>query len=269
MWRKGPDAVSILNTFPSGPSVFSANQFDFHAQSGVDASLAYDNGCGKGMELRYFWMDEFSDDQGPVPGLNEISTFPKLGVISNALVRYESSLQSIEALRRRSIGRLNVNYGFRYANLTETLTIGNAFVPNVLPFRAQNDLYGSQIGVDGPIWDRGGRFRLNGFAKTGIYWNDASATTTLNNPGVQQVQSGANSNTAALLSECGLSASYDIWRNLSLTAGYQFLFLDGVALGADQVPNTGAIAPGVVGPVKVDKNSLYYHGFNVGVEWRR
>lgn len=65
-------------------------------------------------------------------------------------------------------------------------------------------------------------------------------------------------------------ANYDITCNLSARIGYQLLYLDGVALAADQVPNTGELfaLPGTVPVNAHGGNSVLYHGVNVGMEYR-
>ena len=105
-----------------------------------------------------------------------------------------------------------------------------------------------------------------------MYYNDLDASATLVIPNVPANGGmGRNSDSAAaFVGELGLTASYDIRCNLSLRAGYQLLFLDGVALAADQVPNTGDLIGNNNTPVNVHTgNSLFFHGLHVGLEYRR
>ena len=111
--------------------------------------------------------------------------------------------------------------------------------------------------------------RVDADIKVGVYLNQADAASSAG--GILLDSSGRNDETsAAFLGELGLDAVYDVSCCLSLRAGYQLLFVAGVALAADQVPNTGNLAAGSPNvPVSVDSSSLLYHGLNVGVEYRR
>ena len=74
----------------------------------------------------------------------------------------------------------------------------------------------------------------------------------------------------SFVAEFGVYGTYDITCNLSVRGGYQLMYLDGVALAADQVPNTGDLdaAPGTVAVNAHGGNSLFYHGLNAGLEYR-
>jgi len=274
MWRQriGSD-FAVLEDLSDNP-VFNDSQFDFEGKSGIDTSLAWDNGCGRGVEFRYLWVDDFVSDQtmffAPItrPATNPNTIAGGSGYDWN--VRYKSEIQSLELLGRQGCGKIQLTYGFRYVDLDETLGLDAIGSPsNHYSFAAKNNLYGFQLGLDGPLWDNCCGLRVEGFAKAGIYLNDAdvSSQRALQH-GPIDASGNNNESAAAFVGELGLTASYDVSCWLTLRAGYQLLLLDGVALAADQVSTTGALESGTNVPVSVSKNSLLYHGLHAGLEAR-
>ena len=69
MWRErtGSD-FAILETSADAPA-YTASQFDFDGESGIDVSLARDNGYGKGFDVRYLWIAPYASDH--------VSRFPQ------------------------------------------------------------------------------------------------------------------------------------------------------------------------------------------------
>ena len=122
--------------------------------------------------------------------------------------------------------------------------------------------------MDGPIWN-GRRFGVDGLFKAGIYGNDVDVSS-LADDGLNDLPLGRGSNStssAAFLAEWGLTASYKVSNCLSLRGGYQGIVLDGVALAADQVPNSGDLVPiGLNVPVSVSRSTLVFHGLTAGIE---
>ena len=267
LWREDPGDFPALRNLNGAPSFF-ASQFDFDPEPGVDASLVYEDCCGRGVELRYFWVDDFAADavfSNPANDPQAPATDPPTTLVSRGLwlFHYASELQSVELLERRCCGMLNFSYGFRYVELDETLVYDPTVAIDDFFFASRNDLYGLQLGVDGLLWSNCCGLRVDGLAKAGVYYNDADASALI---GVNAVSD--RESRAAFVGELGLTARYDIRCDLALRAGYQLLFFDGVSLAADQVPATGNL--GNFGTaIRVDSSSLLYHGLHVGLEYRR
>ncbi len=268
LWREttGSD-FPILETIGNVP-VYTSGQFDFDPESGFDISATYNNGCDRGFDIRYMWLAPYTSRQAVfIAPQTRPATDPDTSLsIPNETwdIRYESRVQSVELLRRCECDRVDFTYGFRYINLDEALQLRASNVVN-FTYGADNDLYGFQLGTDGTFWDNGCNFRLGGFAKAGIYANDRQVTSDTPFFG-RRVD--ANDTDVAFVGELGLHAQYDVTCCLSFQAGYQLLFLDGVALAANQVPNNGDMLDNPR-PVNVSNASLLYHGLRVGLEYRR
>ena len=269
--------------FPTGPlmPIYTATRFDFDSSPGLDLSIIRDLGCGRGVELRYLGVEDFASDETPrfdttlMPATNPMTnTGSNPGTSTN--VHYESKLWSLELLGRRNCGWLHWLYGFRYFSLDERF---NTSLISILPtrtaFQTQNDLFGFQLGTEACLWRNCGGLHVDGITKAGIYLNHAEAMVSATSVGSPRFNrfGRARDDRAAFVGELGVVAQYDVSCSLSVRCGYQLLLLDGVALGADQVPSTGEVSLGgiPITPIDlgVDRSSLLFHGFNVGLEYRR
>ena len=123
---------------------------------------------------------------------------------------------------------------FQVGMLSLDLPAGN--YPPFWNTSTANNLFGVQIGVDGKILEFG-RFSLNGVIKIGLFDNYAEQSTGVSLQKVVQ-PSQATTNHAAFASEADLQVKYQLTKGLALKAGYEMLWLDGVALAPGQIQET-------------------------------
>lgn len=165
--------------------------------------------------------------------------------------------------------------GFRWVNLSEDLA-GALSPPTIStepPFwntTTSNNLFGFQIGANGKVLQRG-RFSIDGLIKAGIYDNNAEQTTAVSVIAKQVSTASASTNHAAFVGETGLQCSYQVTRALSLKAGYQLIWLEGVALAPGQIQETYTttkIFDNSVQALGINCSSgVFYHGATVGLEY--
>ena len=137
--------------------------------------------------------------------------------------------------------------------------------------RAKNSLTGFQVGGD--LWTcivPGISF--GGELKAGVYGNYSQQGThivaTTTDPVYTNVLDESDSGgIASFVGEGTISLVYRTSPNWSLRGGYNFLYLDGVALAPENfnasVPfSTARTAPGVH-----NTGNTFYHGFTAGLEW--
>ena len=163
--------------------------------------------------------------------------------------------------------------GFRWVNLGEKL-VGALEPPTIRtepPFwdtTTNNNLYGLQVGADWKIWQRG-RFSIDGLAKAGIYDDNAEETTAVSVIAKQVRQASTSTNHAAFVGETGLQCTYQVTERLLLKAGYEAIWLEGVALAPGQVQETYCVVlPMSVQAMGVNCNSgVFYHGATAGLEY--
>ena len=137
-----------------------------------------------------------------------------------------------------SLPRVTVLAGFRWLELREDLQ--GTLVPPTFSWEppfwntdTRNNLYGFQIGADGKLFDYG-RFSINGLVKAGIYDNQADQLTEVSIFKVAR-PSFASTNHAAFVGEIDLQCKYQVTKRLSLKAGYEAIWLEGVALAPGQI----------------------------------
>ncbi len=99
-----------------------------------------------------------------------------------------------------------------------------------------NNLYGVQVGVDGKMLELG-RLSLDGLMKIGLFDNNAGQSTGVSLKKTVYPAT-ATTNRAAFASEAGVQVKYQISDSLALKAGYEALWLDGVALAPGQIQET-------------------------------
>lgn len=129
-----------------------------------------------------------------------------------------------------------------------------------------NNLYGLQIGVDGKIFERG-RLSIEGLVKVGGYWNNAEESTGVSIFKVVR-PSSASTDHAAFVGEAGLQCKYQIIRGLALKAGYEALWIEGVALAPGQIQETYTTSPDIVSALGVNSGSnVLFHGATAGLEY--
>ena len=162
--------------------------------------------------------------------------------------------------------------GFRYLNLNQRLnisaqrTVAGAVEEGTYNIRTTNNLYGAQLGAR--LRRTSGRlgWEAGGFA--GIFGNDASQTQSVtdfpNFPLRPTVSSSGGR--VSFVGGANLSALYSLTNVWNLRAGYNVLWIEGVALAPDQLDFNFATAPS--GNQLHSGGGMFLHGVNVGLEGR-
>jgi hypothetical protein len=239
--------------------------------------------CGYDLELSYFQIDGWNNDTTVEPDNHWlVMSCPGFLQTNQGFTQamawdYGTRLYNAELNARWNPANLDwpvtMLVGFRWLDLRENLV--GALQPPTFSWEPPfwngttiNNLYGFQIGADGKLLDRG-RFSIEGLVKGGIYDNEAEATT-----GVsvihKQVRTGYDStNQAAFVGETGLQCKYQVTRGLVLKAGYEVIWLEGVALAPGQIQDTFVTtSPKSVQSLGVNCSSgVFYHGATAGLEY--
>jgi len=254
MNRIGNKSTTILPRLRNGngalvgsADVLNSNDFDFGFAAGPRLSLVrhtqyYD--C----EVVYFGIDGWSDVRIVPQSLNPASPL---------LFDWSSKLYNVELnVRWNPCCEVAVLAGFRWAELREDFRGGRFFNPDFIPIgdtETTNDLYGFQLGADARLWQYG-CFSISGLCKAGIYLNHANQTSDFTlAPNIFS----ASTNHTAFLGEAGLQARYQFTQRFAARAGYELLWLDGVAIAPAQTHNLLGID---------SKNTVFYHGATAGLE---
>ncbi len=293
----GPEAFSSRQ-FQQGLSAGPKIALTYHGESGYGAELYYfsifnqsaSNATGPDTPADWLVMK--------APGVFwQTQDFPYQAMVW----RNVTNLYSAEANGRLALSsRVTVLAGFRWLQLNDSLqgtlspadrtapiwkqscSVSNCTLTDVAqappggpagtypPFwntSTRNNLYGFQIGVDGTIVEYG-RFSIGGQIKVGLFDNNARQSTEVSLEKVVYPTS-ATADHPAFVSDAGLQLKYRVGNGLALQAGYEALWLAGVALAPGQIQEiltTGASAPVHARGVKAGSN-VFFHGLTAGVSY--
>lgn len=162
--------------------------------------------------------------------------------------------------------------GFRYLNLNEQLnisaqrTVAGALEEGAYNVRTANHLYGGQLGAS--FRRSQGRFGWDATGFGGIFSNQARQTQSVTDFPNFPLRPPVSTSAAGLafvggINLSGLYALTDVW---NLRAGYNVLWIEGLALAPDQLDFNFAAAAG--GNQLNNSGGMFLHGFNVGLEAR-
>jgi hypothetical protein len=278
---------------PGAPVLTLGNIENAVAQPGLRAFVGYRIAGTTAIELGYFGLQSW-DRSGGIPAFDPpFANSPYLGssiIYGNKSfdtgisARYSSEIHNAEVNLRHGFGGSTWNasglVGFRYFNLSEQLTLtGLQTFPNIVPgpppppsqtireqtrVTADNNLFGAQIGAElGRMWFNN-RFGLSANGKVGIFANNANeyttngATLVTGGSGTTVLAAGRGGTDFASLYEGGITATVRLTSRITIRAGYQALFVQGLTLAPTQLALTGtaiqkssALVPGAFTPMGV------------------
>ncbi len=294
--RLGSTGQTLVSTYPphtplvpgTGIERLNSNDLNQGFAGGPRLGLIRHGDGGYDLEFSYFQIDGWSSSAtiapnyvpgpiGPPPnwlvftspgGFLQLTDSPQQCMAWTYATRlYNAELN----VRWNPYGNLTMLAGFRWVNLRENLvgTLTPLSFSTEPPFwntTTTNNLYGFQIGADGKIFERG-RFSIGGLAKAGIFDDNADESTGVSTE--KRVRpSSASTNHAAFVGETGLQCRYQVTERLTLKAGYEAIWLEGVALAPGQIQETYLTSPTTVQAVGVNCNGgAFYHGATAGLEY--
>lgn len=280
--RDDPDGVDFATLGENGPVVLSSEDIDFEEEafSRFVIGVPLSDCCA--IEATYFGLDEFRDEVVATsnPG-NIFSVFSDFEGLGFGDVE-ASSLQSLEYVSRLNNAELNfLHYlpghcnhkygllaGLRYFKLEEALDYNTLSLTDqsFTRVRTDNDLMGMQLGAI-YSYQVSCKFSIGLEAKAGVYVNEAEQSTVSDATVRGTFDEKVEDDNIALVSDGGLTGTYDVCSWLSLRGGYHVLFVSDVAL-ADENFNTTRPAS-VRRLAELDtEGDVFYHGATAGAEIR-
>jgi hypothetical protein len=156
--------------------------------------------------------------------------------------------------------------GARYLRLSEDLVYTTASTEGGMLYRLKtdNDLVGAQIGTELFICLTP-RFKLGGEIEAGVYGTHSNQRTNVWCTSCAPLRERDSEGDVAFIGEAGVMAIFRATPRLTGRAGYQVLFIDGVALAAE---NFNTASPFSVRNSFLDNTgNVTFHGATVGFEW--
>jgi hypothetical protein len=288
--RIGSVAYPLVETVPADqspdtyPGAEALNAADLHQgfSGGPRLDLIHHGDQDADLEVVYFQIDGWDGYRGIGPTPDDWLVMKAPGGFVQTQDNkaeqfmawgYTSRLYNAEVNARwEHWRRVTLLAGFRWVNLTEGL-LGTMPPERTVPFwntQTKNNLYGLQIGAEAKLLERG-RFSIACIEKAGLFDNHAEETTTASIYRILFGESDATDH-LAFVGEIGVQCKYQITPRLSLRAGYEALWLQGVALAPGQIAQTvthhGGHLPQEISlqPLGVACGSgVLYHGATAGL----
>jgi len=262
---------------PSDPDrYFDRASFEFDYELGMDVSLTRRVGIRYDVEARYLrvdgWKAEVTGSIASAAGL-VVESDPQLFLVHERDINayYSSQFESMEVnLRRHFNHRLILLIGARYVDIDDRFRARLTAPPpdtevGIYDTTTDNRLFGLQLGGEAALWDCG-RLRIDNIVKAGVYLNDCGAQDTVLDDSATGVFPASDAEgQVSFLGEVGLYGVYRLTDNLSIRAGYQVMWIQGVALATDQMAVTDFVAEDGIDV----GGGLFYHGGMAGVEFVR
>lgn len=263
--RSTPSNDTIVSSNPTGTQFMGGGAFDFGWSAGVDATIGARIFGNDSLEARFMYSKMDADYSFVSPGsfIGVGFTGPG-GITFNS--EYETELTNWEVNWRHHFNeRLSVLGGFRSITIDDTMStvLSSAGASSI--YDAANDMLGAQVGAQFSFFEQSNPFQLDVVGKVGIFSNKSSAGTQefFNNNFIFGYQSGSvrETNYAA---ELGVSAGYEIFKNFSVTGGYQLLWVNDVALASNAAG--GSLVNPALLTTNVYRDDILFHGFNLGLK---
>jgi hypothetical protein len=282
LWQGNAQSLPLFLD-STGDVGLNAQSLQTETGAGARVGLIRRLGYSHAIEGNYFQARPFSAE-GRAPesgGPYELTNTGDLSFndIAKASVTTGGWIQSAEINLRKQETWSPITWlaGFRWVELNSQASIDYDFT-NPDPFgsgdidtNVGNNLYGAQFGADMLFWNAGGRWRINGIGKAGIFYNSASFQRSTAGFFYQDGTPfpigtvAATADQTAFFGEVGLNSTYWITNWLAWRAGYTVMWAAGVAVAAEQFP-LNSFGDGTA---SINTNgSVLLHGVTTGIEAR-
>ncbi len=259
-----------------GPTLLSSGDAGLGTQYGPQITFGVLNEDCRGWELTYFGLfggggsaTALGDNDLAIPGVLGLASYDFFA--SNQMtVTTSGELHSFEVNRIRRICDWTVLGGFRYFRLEDALNI-RAGDPDTsgsdYHIDAVNNLFGVQAGLR-----RSGQINCLGWdvsGKAGLFGNSATQNQFVtdfpnpNPPYYLRDPLHSSASNVAFVGELNLGVSYQLTERLAARAGYKLLWVEGVALAANQLDFD---YPGSTSASVANGGGVFLHGAFAGLE---
>lgn len=275
--RSSPDSVPLIRNQGTGDVLLNAQDMDYGWGGFPYVRLGQMCGCN-GWDVGYFGGDPWQDDRQAGGEISPVFVGAGLVVGSTAPfavfnVSTGTELHTVDINYRRVIGpNSTLVAGFRWLELSDSIDISRSqdgVTEPILHTDTNNQLYGFQLGLDTLLWRSSHRWSVYSSLRGALMANHADQTSS--SPYVTGVPGfvdyvTATDDTTGFFGGLGLLGQYRLTSACSLVAGYQFFWLESVALAPSQIRVTDFQVPGTA---TVDTSSgLFLNGATIGLNYQ-
>jgi opacity protein-like surface antigen len=232
---------------PESWGLIGAGGLDLGWAPGMDTSIILQRERF-GVELRYLGLHQWSDKES-ASFSSAVAAFDiyQSAKFKSRLHNAELNLHWWPCICENGNDRFNLLAGFRWLRLTDTFSIlqslsGETSVVMEENLSCRNQFWGGQVGAEGLLYgkrDQG--FSIDGVVKAGLFANDIN-----NHVRGYSIPGGSGSirwdrNKTSFIGEVGLNANYAFTKNIAMTLGYEFLYLNKVAVPVNNFGSTQSV----------------------------
>lgn len=265
IWSAGVDAIFLDRSRPDDTTqlvrcncpngevlFFSPDKYDTGIAAAPRFRLFRHQPGHAGLEVTYYNIDSWNDSRHFGGDITVLGTNIGTGT---AIATYDSRLQNLSAAVVCDHNCwTKLVYGFRWISLEEESCVcgtGNLATINHA-VRTTNDLYGGTIGFRRLLLDYGGCLTVDSALNSGVAGNNIGRRTLgYNDP-------PGDSSGVSYIGDLEFQANFEVTSCWTITAGYQLLWLTGLASAPEQYGTTG-------NNFINNGETVFFHGANVGV----
>jgi len=258
-------------TAAPGAPVFAMSDLAMNFQPGMRIVTGWRQDSQRAFEVSYFGIFNWHDS-AVVQGNNNLALPGDLGLASQDFfaddemrLSYRSQLNNAEANIIGTDGNFSLIGGFRYLSLYEKFNIRSTDLDSGTGdyrIRTTNNLFGGQLGAR--FGRSYGRLGWDATGKAGLFGNSASewqfVTDSVPGSFLRHRRTAAGAQ-LAFVGDINVSVTYRLFSFFTLRAGYNLLWVDGVALAPGQLDFTNTAASGTV---LRSGDGFFAHGVSAG-----
>jgi hypothetical protein len=268
LWRDAPQTVPLVD-FAAGGRALDARDLHAAGAAGPRFTLLSEAADGKGSEVGYFDVASFQAARALPTVAGGYTTVTGLDgaaatSIDGATAGLSSRIKSLEVIgRQRTSQRWVSTSGFRWVEWQESFSLLTG--PETFNARAINSLYGHQWGLEGVLWRPTTTLALEGVAKAGIYGNVSKQDSLLaGSGGLSSI--ATDTARVAFVGETGLTGTWQVREWLRARAGYQAIWLGGIASATNQLQGQSLADGSPLGGSTNTGGSVVLQGVSLGLE---
>jgi hypothetical protein len=259
--NKSQKVISASTGYPGPIDKYvelGAGDFNLGWAPGMDTSIMLQNECF-GIELRYLGLAQWDESSSGLDG-DDGDWAAVGGKFKSRLHNAELNLHWWPCAN----DRYSLLAGFRWFQLTDRFSgyADDQYDPyydfGKNNYFSQNDLYGGQLGAEGLLFgkrDQG--FSIDGGVKAGVFANKIHDQVKWVGWGYDpfgywegSASASEHRTKTAFLGEVILNATYAFTKNIAMTVGYQFLYVNKVAVPINNYQSTGGTQSGIFNGIR-------------------
>lgn len=267
--RRAPSSNVVLSDAATGATLLNTSDNEPSWAGGTEVNLLLGFSDTTKFEFDWFSVDDWFDKRTVHFGPTAVDQVPFL--VTDAAVSVSSRIRNMEFnLRDEVYNGVTFLAGFRYLEFLDAQRVHYQNLPtgteqfNVID--VSNRLYGFQIGTQLDFF-KSADWELSAFGKVGIYGNSAD-----NNSGIFSSIPGDSANIraqvgkTAFVGDLGVRGTRRFGEHFAMFVGYRLLYLDGIALAANQIPgNVAFLSTGL--PTIKTGDSMLFQGVEGGLSF--